>query len=298
MWPEEWLNRLRRAASAVSHPDRDARRSLPGRRKRRRDDDRDAATAALEATSNRARQRALRFPRPRPRSNSTTKPAPGSTPNWRAKRWPGSSQRVEQAQNCYVCKADYFELHAHYDSLCPECAALNWQKRHQTADLTGRVALLTGSRVKIGYEISLMLLRAGAHLIATTRFTADAAERFEQEPDVDEWRDRLELLRARPAPHPERRAVRPALARYAHAARLHHPQRLPDAVRRPKEFYQHLLDKERALEGRERNPGGSRGKGNCSKNCYRGTRAAQPCRCPAAATPASYRQRDCRASIC
>ncbi len=54
--------------------------------------------------------------------------------------------------------------------MCPSCAELNWAKRHLTRDLSGRVALVTGGRVKIGFEICLKLLRAGCRLIMTTRF--------------------------------------------------------------------------------------------------------------------------------
>ena len=77
--------------------------------------------------------------------------------------------------------------------MCPMCADLNWLKRTATADLCGRVALVTGARVKIGYEIVLFLLRAGCRVIATTRFACDAARRFQQAPDFEVWRDRLEL---------------------------------------------------------------------------------------------------------
>ena len=50
--------------------------------------------------------------------------------------------------------------------------------RSRTEDLTGRVALLTGARVKIGFETGLKLLRAGAYLVATTRFPHDLAARY------------------------------------------------------------------------------------------------------------------------
>ena len=77
-----------------------------------------------------------------------------------------------EPQHCYVCKEDYSELHHFYDQLCPPCAELNFAKRTETADLSGRVALLTGGRVKIGYQAGIKLLRAGAQLIVTTRFPA------------------------------------------------------------------------------------------------------------------------------
>jgi hypothetical protein len=90
-------------------------------------------------------------------------------------------------RQCYVCKCRYRRLHHFYASLCPECADVNWRKRRQTADLAGRVAVVTGSRVKIGYRIVLKLLRCGAAVVATTRFPVDARKRYEAEPDAAKW---------------------------------------------------------------------------------------------------------------
>lgn len=72
-------------------------------------------------------------------------------------------------RSCYLCKNWFSTLHHFYDQFCPKCAAINWEKRHQTADLRGRVALLTGGRVKIGYHVGLKLLRCGADCIITSR---------------------------------------------------------------------------------------------------------------------------------
>ena len=78
--------------------------------------------------------------------------------------------------------------------MCPPCAEFNFNKRTELADLHGRVALLTGGRVKIGYQAGLKLLRAGARLIVTTRFPRDSARRYAQEPDFSEWSHRLEIF--------------------------------------------------------------------------------------------------------
>jgi NAD(P)-dependent dehydrogenase (short-subunit alcohol dehydrogenase family) len=51
----------------------------------------------------------------------------------------------------------------------------------QTADLSGYVCVVTGGRVRIGYQICLKLLRAGATVIATSRWPHDAVLRFAQE---------------------------------------------------------------------------------------------------------------------
>ncbi|MDX2054034.1 MAG: SDR family oxidoreductase [Polyangiaceae bacterium] len=116
-----------------------------------------------------------------------------------APRLPGANIEAPEArvlrepQACYVCKAPYTVLHFFYDCLCPGCAELNWAKRSQTADLRGRVALITGARIKIGFCTSLMLLRAGATVIATTRFPQDAAQRYAKEPDFEAFKDRLSI---------------------------------------------------------------------------------------------------------
>ncbi len=97
-------------------------------------------------------------------------------------------------RDCYVCKQAYSEIHPFYDQLCPACAAENFAARTELADLRGRVALLTGGRVKIGYQAGLKLLRCGARLIVTTRFPRNAAARYAEEPDFAEWGDRLEIF--------------------------------------------------------------------------------------------------------
>jgi len=101
--------------------------------------------------------------------------------------------RVETARLCYVCKTEFHELHHFYDQMCPPCAEFNYRKREQTADLRGRVALVTGGRVKIGYQAAIKLLRAGAEVIVATRFPRDCARRFARELDASEWTGRLHV---------------------------------------------------------------------------------------------------------
>jgi len=104
-----------------------------------------------------------------------------------------SENELESPRNCYVCKKVYTKLHHFYDTMCKECGDFNYAKRFQTADLTGQVAVITGSRLKIGYHITLMLLRSGATVVATTRFPVDAALRFSKEDDFSKWGDRLKI---------------------------------------------------------------------------------------------------------
>ena len=99
-----------------------------------------------------------------------------------------------RARACYICKDLYRDVDAFYHQLCPTCAAAHHAKRDARTDLTGRRALLTGGRAKIGMYIALRLLRDGAHTTITTRFPRDAARRFAQMPDADQWLHRLKIV--------------------------------------------------------------------------------------------------------
>jgi NAD(P)-dependent dehydrogenase (short-subunit alcohol dehydrogenase family) len=99
-----------------------------------------------------------------------------------------------RARACYVCKQRYRDVDAFYHQLCPPCAALNRERRDARTDLTGRRALLTGGRAKIGMYIALRLLRDGAHTTITTRFPHDAVQRFAAMDDSAEWLHRLRIV--------------------------------------------------------------------------------------------------------
>ncbi|CUR55011.1 Oxidoreductase [metagenome] len=97
-------------------------------------------------------------------------------------------------RGCYICKNDYTLVDAFYHWLCPSCAALSHAKRDQRTDLTGKRALLTGGRAKIGMYIALRLLRDGAHTTITTRFPKDAVRRFAAMEDSADWLHRLKIV--------------------------------------------------------------------------------------------------------
>lgn len=101
---------------------------------------------------------------------------------------------LQVARSCYICKQKYTLVDAFYHQLCPECSAFNHAKRDATTDLSGRRALLTGGRAKIGMYIALRLLRDGAHTTITTRFPHDAVRRFTAVPDSGDWLHRLRIV--------------------------------------------------------------------------------------------------------
>ncbi len=99
-----------------------------------------------------------------------------------------------KSRPCYICKQHYTRVDAFYHQLCPDCAALNRAKRDARTDLSGKAALLTGGRAKIGMYIALRLLRDGAHTTITTRFPRDAVRRFSSLPDSGDWLHRLRIV--------------------------------------------------------------------------------------------------------
>ncbi|MEV6633643.1 SDR family NAD(P)-dependent oxidoreductase [Actinoplanes sp. NPDC051470] len=101
---------------------------------------------------------------------------------------------LQQSRGCYTCKQRYRQVDAFYHQLCPSCAELNFSRRDARTDLTGRRALLTGGRAKIGMYIALRLLRDGAHTTITTRFPHDAVRRFTSMPDSADWLHRLRVV--------------------------------------------------------------------------------------------------------
>jgi NAD(P)-dependent dehydrogenase (short-subunit alcohol dehydrogenase family) len=150
---------------------------------------------------------------------------------------------LHQERTCYVCKKPFAKMHRYYDSMCDACGDFNYAKREQTADLSGHYALITGARVKIGFQASLKLVRAGAHVIVTTRFPIDAAERYSKEPDFPEFRERLQIhgldLRHTPSVEIFTRFLLGRLPRLDYIL-----NNACQTVRRPAGFFQHLMAKE------------------------------------------------------
>jgi NAD(P)-dependent dehydrogenase (short-subunit alcohol dehydrogenase family) len=148
-----------------------------------------------------------------------------------------------QERNCYICKKPFAKMHRYYDSMCEMCGDFNYAKREQTADLNGHYALITGARVKIGFQACLKLLRAGAHVVVTTRFPVDAVDRYSKEPDYAHFRERLQIhgldLRHTPSVELFTQFLLERLPRLDHIL-----NNACQTVRRPAGFFRHLLARE------------------------------------------------------
>ena len=156
---------------------------------------------------------------------------------------PYNNRVLNSPRNCYICKAEFIHLHHFYDAMCPKCAEFNYQKRFQTASLKGQTALITGSRLKIGYQATLMMLRAGARVIATTRFPVDSALRYSKEKDFSDWADHLQIygldLRHTPSVELFCRYIQQNYDRLDILI-----NNAAQTVRRPPGFYAHLMENE------------------------------------------------------
>jgi NAD(P)-dependent dehydrogenase (short-subunit alcohol dehydrogenase family) len=229
--PAHDRERLHRAVAGLYNPDPAARRRMV------KTAEREQTAAQIQRAEAVLQKTGIRMLRRKP---VFTTPNVFPPPDFN----PIAAEQIDP-QHCYICKQKFSVIHHFYDQMCPPCAEFNFNKRTELADLRGRVALLTGGRVKIGYQAGLKLLRAGARLVVTTRFPNDSASRYAQEPDFAEWGNRLEIfgLDLRHAPSVEAFCQRllttlPRLDFIINNA--------CQTVRRPPEFYTHMMEGERA----------------------------------------------------
>lgn len=226
--PEQRLAMFK-AAGTISRPDREeARKRYKDAKKLQRETQKQANRTARKLTGIRSAREVPVFSAP---SQIEFAPAEEQT------------REYVTPHECYVCRARFTKVHHFYDTMCPNCADLNYKKRFQAADLTGQVAIITGSRLKIGYHATLMLLRSGARVIATTRFPVDSALRYSKEKDFHEWKDRLQIygldLRHTPSVDLFCRYIEQKYERLDILI-----NNAAQTVRRPSGFYAHLMETE------------------------------------------------------
>jgi len=233
--PAEDRERFHRAVADVYNPDPVARRRMV------KAAERELTAAQIQRAEAALHETGIRMLRRKP---VFTTPNVFPPPDFEQRNL-GDQDAEPFDSHCYVCKVHYSVVHHFYDQMCPSCAEFNFHKRTELADLRGRVALLTGGRVKIGYQAGLKLLRCGAKLIVTTRFPRDSAQRYAREPDFGEWGHRLEIfgLDLRHTPSVEALcshllATLPRLDFIVNNA--------CQTVRRPPDFYTHMMEGERA----------------------------------------------------
>jgi NAD(P)-dependent dehydrogenase (short-subunit alcohol dehydrogenase family) len=251
---QEDRRRFDEAVASVFQPDARARRSMVKATARER------KLAAARRDEERLQDTGIRVLRRRPvfttpnvyllgdAGAGTSSIAPGGAGDVAVEPHAGapvSPPETVVPQHCYICKQQFVTVHHFYDQMCTACADFNYHKRTELVDLSGRTALLTGGRVKIGYQAGLKLLRCGARLLVTTRFPRDSAMRYAQEPDFEVWRDRLEIfgLDLRHTPSVETFCAQLLQSE----ARLDFiVNNACQTVRRPPAFYAHMMQHEQA----------------------------------------------------
>ena len=96
-------------------------------------------------------------------------------------------------KNCYICKDKLVldNIHSFYGNLCKKCGDYNYSFRTMKLDFTGRIAIVTGGRVKIGYYIATKLLSYGAKVLITSRFPKDTLFKYQKDPEYEKWKNNL-----------------------------------------------------------------------------------------------------------
>ncbi|KAJ6072968.1 hypothetical protein N7467_011053 [Penicillium canescens] len=108
----------------------------------------------------------------------------------------------DMKKRCYICRYRFTPTDSHklYPSLCRQCGMFNIGCSNlslpEKLDLTGKIALVTGGRINLGYSTALRLLRCGAKVIVSSRYPADAAIRYSTEPDFVQWEKSLKVVGA------------------------------------------------------------------------------------------------------
>ena len=102
-------------------------------------------------------------------------------------------EKFKYFSTCYICKNKFSpeNIHKFYGNLCTKCGEHNYSYRTLKLDLSGRIAIVTGGRVKIGYYISTKLLSYGCKVIITTRFPKDSLFKYQKDPDYEKWKNNL-----------------------------------------------------------------------------------------------------------
>ncbi|MBD3352934.1 MAG: SDR family NAD(P)-dependent oxidoreductase [Candidatus Lokiarchaeota archaeon] len=147
-------------------------------------------------------------------------------------------------KKCYLCSSIYKRRHFEYENLCIRCGDVNYLKVHRHLDLNERVAIVTGGRIKIGYQTALKLLRCNARVIITTRFPRNAAYKYSKEPDFHKWQHNLRIYGV------DFRSLKQVL-QFIEKIKENYPyvdiliNNAAQTVRKPPEYYKNLIPLEK-----------------------------------------------------
>jgi NAD(P)-dependent dehydrogenase (short-subunit alcohol dehydrogenase family) len=152
------------------------------------------------------------------------------------------TEEPQKYNKCYICNVPTTTTTSHdfYTKMCNLCGIINKIKRDSYINQKGKIALITGGRVKIGYETALRLLRCECQVIITTRFAKDALQRYINEPDHNKWIQNLKIFEADFLSLTDtKNLVNYLFTNYTNIDYL--INNAAQTIDRPRDFYNHLL---------------------------------------------------------
>lgn len=108
---------------------------------------------------------------------------------------PNVNFKSDQKFKCYGCGREIKYSHYIYVYSCTRCGELFQKYRYLSRNLNDNVLLVIGGRTKLGHQIVIKLLDAGAKVIVTTRFPEKATESFKKYREYDIWKDNLYIYK-------------------------------------------------------------------------------------------------------
>ncbi len=101
----------------------------------------------------------------------------------------------KKCYHCYQCKKNVDYVLYNYTGMCGQCAIFNNDKKLETADLSKYTIFISGIRNKIGFAAGLKLLRCGARVYGSTRWSHVALMNFVKQHDYANFKDRLHIIK-------------------------------------------------------------------------------------------------------
>ena len=153
--------------------------------------------------------------------------------------------------NCYMCKVKLISenIHKFYGNLCIKCGNYSYSFREMKLDFSGRIAIVTGGRVKIGYHIATKLLSYGCKVLITSRFPKDTLLKYKENSEYEKWKNNLII-------YPIDFRIFESTVKFVNFIKDNFPHidflinNAAQTIRRTAEYYKYLLP----IESKELNP--------------------------------------------
>ncbi len=156
---------------------------------------------------------------------------------------------IKKNTYCYMCKIQTLcnvSMHNLYNNMCWLCGNINHAKRELKKDMSGKIAIVTGGRIKIGFETAIRLLKNGCIVIVTTRFCDDCLERYQKDTEFNKFKDRLFIYQLNMLNGQNiNKFIKYVFDTFPKIDILINNS--AQTLKRPREFFQHVIDKKDTL---------------------------------------------------